>query len=390
MKSPLNSLKVLDFSTLLPGPYASLMLADLGAEVLRIESFTRPDLVRSIPPVTSGISAAHAYLNRNKKSLALDLKKPEAINIIHQLLSDYDIVIEQFRPGVMQRLGLGYATLKQIKPDLIYCSITGYGQTGPLKDRAGHDINYLALSGVASYSARKDQAPVAMGVQVADVAGGSHHAVMGIMAAVIERAQTGEGQHIDVSMTDTAFAMNAMFGASALVSGTAPQAEAEMLNGGGFYDYYACADGRYLAVGSLEPQFLQKLCQATGLEELMAKAHHPKTLPEFKQALTDVLLSQSQGYWTELFSRLDACVEPVLDFTQACEHPQLVARNRIIEVKQGDQVISQLACPLKELSVDDEAGGAVGADNEKVLSALGYESNGIAVLLKEGVVGPSN
>ncbi|MBL4795504.1 MAG: CoA transferase, partial [Pseudomonadales bacterium] len=149
MPDPLSSLKVLDFSTLLPGPYASMILADLGAEVLRVESPTRTDLIRFMPPFKGKTSASHAYLNRNKKSIALNLKQPEAIDIIKKLVKEYDIVIEQFRPGVMDRLGIGYDTLSKINPSLIFCSITGYGQTGPYRDRAGHDINYLSLAGIS-------------------------------------------------------------------------------------------------------------------------------------------------------------------------------------------------------------------------------------------------
>ena len=219
MLGPLASLKVLDFSTLLPGPFASLLLADMGAEVLRIESPTRMDLLRVLPPHDQGVSASHAYLNRNKRSLALDLKQPEALEVIKQLLQDYDIVLEQFRPGVMERLGLGYEALKAINPKLIYVSITGYGQTGPYKDRAGHDINYLALAGLASYTGRAESGPLPLGMQVADVAGGSLHGVIGLLAAVIARQQTGLGQHLDVSMTDCAFSLNAMAGAGYLACG---------------------------------------------------------------------------------------------------------------------------------------------------------------------------
>jgi alpha-methylacyl-CoA racemase len=193
MTGPLASLKVLDFSTLLPGPFASLMLADMGAEVLRIESPTRMDLLRVLPPHDQGTSASHAYLNRNKRSLALDLKQAAAVEIVHALVKDYDIVLEQFRPGVMERLGLGYEALKAINPRLIYVSITGYGQTGPYKDRAGHDINYLALAGVASYTGRRDSGPLPLGVQLADVGGGSLHAVVGLLAAVVARQSSGVG-----------------------------------------------------------------------------------------------------------------------------------------------------------------------------------------------------
>ena len=194
MQGPLSLLKVLDFSTLLPGPFASLMLADMGAQVLRIESPTRLDLLRELPPFDQGVSASHAYLNRNKRSLALDLKQPQAVDVIKRLVADHDIVLEQFRPGVMDRLGIGYEALKAINPRLIYVAITGYGQTGPFRERAGHDINYLALAGVASHTGRKDSGPLPLGVQVADVAGGSLHGVVGLLAAVVARQQSGQGQ----------------------------------------------------------------------------------------------------------------------------------------------------------------------------------------------------
>ncbi|MBC7750396.1 MAG: CoA transferase, partial [Candidatus Saccharibacteria bacterium] len=231
----LSGLKILDFSTLLPGPFATLMLADMGADVIHIESPSRMDLVRIMPPYADGQATAHAYLNRNKRSVAMDLKDPANINKIKQLLSEYDIIVEQFRPNVMARLGLDYATLSKINPRLIYCSITGYGQTGSHKDRAGHDINYIALSGIAGHSGRVNGLPPAMGIQIADVAGGSLHSVIGILAAVIERHTSGLGQHIDISMTDCAFSLNTMAGA-AQVAGFEPQGpEQGMLNGATFY-----------------------------------------------------------------------------------------------------------------------------------------------------------
>ena len=194
MTAPLTGLKVLDFSTLLPGPFATLMLADLGAEVIHVESPSRMDLVRIMPPYADGQATAHAYLNRNKQSITLDLKQSASIEQVKQLIGQYDIVVEQFRPNVMARLGLSYDDLKQINPKLIYCSITGYGQTSDYKNRAGHDINYLALSGIAGHSGRQDSGPPPLGIQVADVAGGSLHAVIGILAAVIERQVSGQGQ----------------------------------------------------------------------------------------------------------------------------------------------------------------------------------------------------
>ena len=387
MSGPLASLKVLDFSTLLPGPFASLMLADMGAEVLRIESPTRMDLLRVLPPHDQGTSASHAYLNRNKRSLALDLKQAGAVEIVCALVKDYDIVLEQFRPGVMERLGLGYEALKAINPRLIYVSITGYGQTGPYRDRAGHDINYLALAGVASYTGRKDSGPVPLGVQLADVGGGSLHAVVGLLAAVIARQQSGTGQYLDVSMTDCSFSLNAMAGAGYLACGVEPVREGHVLNGGSFYDYYRTRDGRWMSVGSLEPGFMQQLCMALGRPELAAQG----LAPELKVALQVEFEKRSFDELCELFSGVDACVEPVLSMSEAVEHPQLKARELICQVPRGDgSTQAQLACPLKfsqGLPEPRHIGGAVGAHSDEVLAQLGFSAQRIAQLRRANVVG---
>lgn len=387
MSGPLASLKVLDFSTLLPGPFASLMLADMGAEVLRIESPTRMDLLRVLPPHDRGISASHAYLNRNKRSLALDLKQAEALEVVRALVKDYDIVLEQFRPRVMERLGLGYEALKAINPRLIYVSITGYGQTGPYKDRAGHDINYLALAGVASYTGRQDSGPVPLGVQLADVGGGSLHAVVGLLAAVIARQQSGLGQYLDVSMTDCSFSLNAMVGAGYLACGVEPVREGHVLNGGSFYDYYRTRDGRWMSVGSLEPVFMQQLCTALGRPELAAQG----LAPELKVALQVEFEKRSFDELCELFSGVDACVEPVLSLSEVVEHPQLKARELISQVPREDgSTQAQLACPLKfsqGLPEPRHIGVAVGAHSDEVLAQLGFSAQRIAELRRAKVVG---
>jgi alpha-methylacyl-CoA racemase len=381
MAQPLCSLKVLDFSTLLPGPYATLMLADMGAQVLRIESPTRPDLVRALPPMdATGHSAAHSYLNRNKKAIALDLKKPESKEIIQALLAEYDVVVEQFRPGVMARLGLDYEALKAINPKIIYCSITGYGQTGELKDRAGHDINYLALSGVADYSRRKNEKPVPQAVQIADIAGGSHHAVMGVLAAVIQRSQTGKGQHLDISMTDCAFSLNAMFASGMLGGGLEPSAETTMLNGGSFYDYYETADGRYMSVGSLEPQFLMQLCDALQVKHLIGKAgsKKPEDIAEFKLAISDAMQAQSFEHWINVFAKLDCCVEPVLTLKEASDQPHAVDRNWLSQVDvKGGETLTQLSNPIYKPSNIKNTGGAIGADTQQVLINSGFSQQAI-------------
>ncbi|MDB6446655.1 CaiB/BaiF CoA-transferase family protein [Pseudomonas sp. 21TX0197] len=392
MQGPLASLKVLDFSTLLPGPFASLLLADMGAEVLRIESPTRPDLVRNLPPHDQGVSASHAYLNRNKRSLALDLKQPAAREIIGQLLGEYDIVLEQFRPGVMERLGLGYDTLKAINPRLIYVSITGYGQTGPYRDRAGHDINYLALTGLASHTGRADSGPLPLGIQAADIAGGSLHGVIGLLAAVIARQQSGQGQHLDVSMSDCVFSLNALAGAGYLACGVEPGREDQLLNGGSFYDYYRTRDGRWMSVGSLEPAFMQALCEALGRPELAAQGLSPK--PEEQYALKQALQTEFQKHdFAELcglFARVDACVEPVLSLAEAVRHPQLQARELVKQVPRGDgSSQAQMACPLRfsdGLPEPRHVGVGLGAHTDQVLGALGFSAGRIAELRRSGVV----
>lgn len=392
MSGPLSSLKILDFSTLLPGPFASLLLADMGAEVLRVESPTRMDLIRVLPPHDGGASTSHAYLNRNKRSIALDLKRPEAVEVVKRLVSEYDIVLEQFRPGVMDKLGVGYAALKAINPRLIYVSITGYGQSGPYRDRAGHDINYQALAGIASYTGRRDSGPLPLGVQLADLAGGSLHGVIGLLAAVVQRQATGVGQQVDVSITDCAFSLHGMAGAGYLGAGVEPGMENQALNGGSFYDYYRTRDGRWFSVGSLEPQFMQQFCAAIGRPELAARGLSLK--PEDQQALKREIEIEFEkrdfAQWCEVFAGIDACVEPMLPLSEAVEHPQVKARGLVVEVpREGLPAQPQLACPLKfseGLPPPRHVGAAVGAHTAEVLTELGYDAEQITALRKAGAL----
>jgi len=387
MPLPLEGIKILDFTTLLPGPYATQLLADMGAEVLRVESPSRPDLIKFMPPMIQGVSAAHASVNRNKKCIAVDLKHEKATLIIHKLLSEYDIVIEQFRPGVMQRLDLDYENLKQVNPKLIYCSITGYGQTGPLRDKAGHDINYLALSGLASFSGRKDTGPVLSGTQIADIAGGSHHAVMAIQAAIIQRVATGEGQYLDISMSDAALALTTMFGAGARAGGKIPALGEEMLNGGLFYDYYETSDGRYLSLGSLEPVFANKVLAALNLQEYGSKMANqsPKIQSELRGKFSHVFKQETLDHWVKLFEPLDACVEPVLTMEEAFEHPHFIERGMLTEAQSAEGgAIPQIESALPFRSSQPHiAGRPIGADTESSLSSVGYTLEEIETLKVE-------
>ena len=345
MALPLTGLTVLDFSPLLPGPFATRMLADLGAQVTRIESPSRPDLVRHTPPFVQGVSTAHAYLNRHKQSLSLDLKSPAALAQVLALVATADVLVEQFRPGVMSRLGLGYEALAAVNPRLVYCSITGYGQTGPLRDRAGHDINYLALAGIAAGSGRQADGPPPLGIQVADVAGGSLHAVIGILAALHQRERDGLGQHVDIAMTDCAFHLNALAAAGQLGAGEDTPAEAGLLNGGSHYDYYRCRDGRWLAVGSLEPVFLEALCQALGEPDLLARFRQAPVAA--KQALAQHIAAQDFAHWRAVFAAVDACVEPVLTLPEALASELAQARGWTVTVETEAGPIRQPAMPIR-------------------------------------------
>jgi alpha-methylacyl-CoA racemase len=378
MAGPLKGLKILDFTTLLPGPYATMTLADMGAEVLRVVSGSRPDLADFIPPCLPGtnLSCATAVLGRGKRCMALNLKDPRAVTIVLRLIESYDILIEQFRPGVMAKFGLDYETLKAANPSLIYCSLTGYGQTGPLKNRAGHDINYLARSGISSYSGRKASGPSLVGMQIADIASGSNNVVIGTLAAVIHREQTGKGQHVDVSMTDGVIAFNALAGAAFLVDGTEVCREEGVLNGGSLYDFYETRDGEYLSFGGLEPQFFAAFCETVGRPDLIPGGVAPRDLARIKEEVRAILRTKTRDEWMALFGKVDVCVEPVLALGEALRDPHVEARGLIVEVDvPGCGKVKQLGHPIRYSVTPPEyrsVGVSAGANTREVLRELGY------------------
>jgi crotonobetainyl-CoA:carnitine CoA-transferase CaiB-like acyl-CoA transferase len=393
MDRPLASLKVLDFSTLLPGPFATMMLADLGADVVRVEAPDRPDWVRILPPFDGDVSAWHSLLNRNKRSLAIDLKQPGAIQVIHRLVQTYDIVVEQFRPRVMDRLGVGYETLRAANPRLIYCALTGYGQTGPYRDRAGHDLNFMALAGMLSHTGRKDSGPAGMGVQVADVGGGSFGAITAILAAVIQRQITGQGQFIDISMFDMALAWNSLAAAEFLASDMNPGYETGPLNGGSVYDTYRTRDGRYLAVAGLEPKFWQGFCQAIGrpdLEGFAALNMDGQMQPTIKAEIAAVIEQRSLVEWLAVFAPLDVCVEPVLTTEEALTHPHVAERSLVVDVPKPDGMMQrQVASPFRFSGSQAQyrhIGVPAGQDTDAVLAEIEYSVEEIASLRERGIV----
>ena len=378
----LDDLKILDFSTLLPGPYATLMLADLGAEVLKISSASRPDIVLDYPPFIgdTGVSASQAWLGRNKKTMFLNLKTGEGKAVVKELVKEYDIVLEQFRPGVMEKLGLGYEDLKAVNPKLIYCSLTGYGQTGPLRDAAGHDINYMSRSGIISQAGRRESGPSLMNFQIADIAVGSMNSVIGILAAVNYRKNTGKGQYIDVAMMDGCVPFNSLDGAGFLVSGKEPKREGERLNGGCIYDFYETKDGEYLSVGSLEPQFWSRFCTAIGREDLIEGTVYPPNIDEVKAEIRGILKTKTRDEWVEVFSHYDACVQPVLNLKEALlEDEQVKEREMVVDVKlplHEDVSVKQLATAVKLSECPCEykfAGYPTGYHTKEVIEQLGMD-----------------
>jgi crotonobetainyl-CoA:carnitine CoA-transferase CaiB-like acyl-CoA transferase len=321
--------------------------------------------------------------------MALNLKDPRAIRIIHQLIANYDIVIEQFRPGVMAKFGLAYEDLKKINPAVIYCSLTGYGQIGPMRDRAGHDINYIARSGVMSYTGKKESGPCLLGIQIADVASGSNNAVIGILAAVVNRHGTGRGQYIDISMTDGMIAFNAMFGAAFLVDGREPVRDKDYLNGGSLYDYYETKDGKYVSFGGLEPQFFTNFCNTVNRPDLISGGVLPKGIETIKKEIRSIFLTKTRDEWVEIFNRTDACFEPVMTLAEVFSDALTLEREMVVEVAlPGGGRVRQIGSPIKFSETPPKyrhAGVAGGVHTREVLTGLGYMEQEIEEFEKTGL-----
>ena len=313
--------------------------------------------------------------------------------MVKRLVQRYDIVVEQFRPGVMERLGVGYAALRVANPRLIYCAITGYGQTGPYRDRAGHDLNYLALAGILSHTGRQASGPPGLGVQVADVGGGAFGAITGILAAVVQRQISGLGQMVDVSMFDLALAWNSLAAAEYQAGGENPTYEGGLLNGGTLYDTYRTADGRYLAVGSLEDKFWRGFCQAIGRPDLADGGIFGPAAgqPGLKDEIAATIAQRTLPEWMAVFAPLDVCVEPVLTVEEALAHPHTAARGLVIETPRGDGTAQrQVAHPLR-FSASRPAyrhiGPQLGEHTVEVLAEAGYSHEDIAALLGKSDLG---
>jgi crotonobetainyl-CoA:carnitine CoA-transferase CaiB-like acyl-CoA transferase len=347
----LDGIKVVDFSTLLPGPMASLILAEAGAEILKIERPFVGDDMRHFPPAYVKNSGGNfALLNRGKRSISLDLKDQSARDQLRSHLQTADIIIEQFRPGVMDRLGLGYAEIKAINPAIVYCSITGYGQDGPDAQKAGHDLNYIAETGLLALSADKDGAPIIPPLLGADIAGGTYPAVMSILMALRMAEKTGEGSHLDIAMCDNLFALQFWAMAQQNITNSAPKPGGELLSGGSpRYAIYPTLDGRYLAVGALEEKFWQKLCDLLHLtEELRDDRLDPQ---KTRQGLSNLIAAKTSDDLDSLFKGHDVCCSVIKDIAEAKLNPHFKARDlfsRLVSggAKDGSIPLTALPAPL--------------------------------------------
>lgn len=321
---PLAGIRVLDFTTLLPGPLATLMLAEAGAEVIKIERPGGEDL-RFYPPFIDGVSAPFALLNRGKRSLELDLKAPDVLDRLLPLVRQADILVEQFRPGVMERLGLGYEALSALNPGLIYCSITGYGQEGERALEAGHDVNYMALTGLLALSCGAGDHAVLPPTQIADIGGGSFPAFANILLALIGRQKSGRGTRLDIAMADAMFTFALFAHSQVVASGKAPANGSALLTGGSpRYRLYPAKDGGLIAVGALEQKFWDGFCRVIGLEEaLRDDRRNPQ---ETMKAVASLIASRTAAEWAPLLAAADCCATPVRPLHEAMADPHFAGR----------------------------------------------------------------
>ncbi|MDB0539832.1 carnitine dehydratase [Ralstonia solanacearum] len=353
---PLAGVRVLDLTRLLPGPAATRHLADLGAEVIKIEDPGPGDYARDMLRTSADRAAGRPSLffralNRGKAELRLDLKRAEDRETLIGHARHADVLIESFRPGVMARLGVGWETLRAANPALVMCSISGYGQDGPLAQAAGHDINYIGYAGMLDQLAGDDGTPIVPNVQIGDLLGGALTAVVGILAALVDARATGHGRHLDVSMTDAVFAHNLMAFFAVGAHGRASRAGTDLLNGGvPCYGVYRTADGRFMAVGALELKFWQALCDVIGRPEWKGR-HWSCGQPvggdearALRDALAALFRSATQAEWIARFAGTDCCVTPVLRMEEALRHPLFAERNSVVK-ENGEPV--QLALPLR-------------------------------------------
>ena len=401
MNGALSDIRVLDLTRLLPGGFCSLLLADLGADVVKVEDTGLGDYIRWAPPYYGDAeqealgtrSAPYLALNRGKRSIRLDLKQEAGRDALLRLVGEFDVVLESFRPGVLDRLGCGYEAMREANPRIVYCPITGYGQTGRHAQRAGHDLNYLALVGLLSLTGEPGGRLIQSAGQIADIGGGALMAAIGVLAALRERDRSGEGQLVDVSMADGALSWLAMPAAAYLCDGRVPQRGAEQLTGG-FVCYlpYEAADG-WVTCGALESKFWRRFCEATGHPELIDKQFERPGSEAWRQ-IANLFRSRTRAEWRAFNDEHDAMIEPVLDLRQALASELVHGREMVVEVGQPEfGPIRLLGSPLKLSRTPADPtrpAPALGEHTEDVLRDAGFSDEEVASLLGSGAAAGPN
>lgn len=398
MTLPLSGMLVLDLSRLLPGPMCSMHLHDMGARVIKVEDTGAGDYTRSLGMPKGFVSPAFHILNRGKESISLDLSTAEGHELLLKLVAKADILLESFRPGVMKKLGLAYEQLKAVNPRLVVCSISGFGQTGPWAEKAGHDMNYCATAGVLDQVGEAGGAPTLSNFQIADLAGGSLSAAMAILGGVVGRLNSqlnggaGEGCYLDISMTDCTFAHNVIPLATMNLMGKSLPRGQDMLTGARpCYGIYKTADDLYMAVGSLEQKFWNQVCEVLGHPEWQNRYWDMGAKAELLRAeVAEVFASEPQSHWREVFADTDCCVTPILSPQQAFEHPQLLAREmvQVLTTAQGQKI----RCPAPAIQfgeqkhITDKPGPEQGEHTLSVLQELALAEADIQQLLSRGVI----
>jgi crotonobetainyl-CoA:carnitine CoA-transferase CaiB-like acyl-CoA transferase len=401
MTGALGDIRVLDLTRLLPGGFCSLLLADFGADVIKVEDTGMGDYVRWAPPYYGSDSdqalgtrsALYLGLNRGKRSIRLDLKAEGGRDAMLRLARDSDVVLESFRPGVLDRLGCGYEALREVNPGIVYCAITGYGQTGPNTARAGHDMNYLGLNGLLGLTGEPGGRPIQAAGQIADLGGGALMAAFGVMAALRERERSGQGQLVDVSMTDGSLAWLAMVAAQYLCDGQVPGRGQGSLTGG-FLCYlpYEASDG-WVTCAALEPKFWRAFCEGVGHPELIEAQFQPPGSDPWRKVAA-IFQSRTRAEWRSFNDEHDAMIEPVLDLDEALDSELVREREMLVEVDQPRVgPVRQLGVPVKLSRTPGDAARpapALGEHTEEVLGEAGFTGDEIATLIDAGAVAGPN
>lgn len=392
----LSGIKVLDLTRLLPGPYCTLMMADYGAEVIKIEEPGNGDYIRWREPAIERIGARHLTINRNKKSMELNLKTEEGKEIFKKMAATADVIIESFRPDVMKRLGLGYEEISKINDGIIYCSLTGYGQTGPYRKLPGHDINYIGYSGILGLIGEEDGKPVIPGVQIADIGGGALMALSGICMALLHKGRTGRGQYIDVSMMDGAITWLYAAASDYFASDEIPKRGKNRLDGHyAFYNVYETKDGKYLSIGASELKFWKRICELIEKPEWIELHEGTVEVQErLKKDLSEVFRQKDQKEWLELLALEETCVGPVNDIAQIFNDPQIIERELFIQMDHPVAgKIRQIGFPIKFSNTPGEIyahSPILGEHTEELLLQLGYSKDKIDQIRSNGVIGQSS